>query len=41
MDVHGENEEELRANAEAHIAEHHAGEDVDVGEVMATVAQES
>ena len=41
MDVRGENEEELRVNAEAHVAEHHAGEDVNIDEVMATAVQES
>jgi hypothetical protein len=40
VDVRGENQEDLRANAEQHIAERHAGEDVSIDEVMATATQE-
>jgi predicted RNase H-like HicB family nuclease len=40
IDVRGDTREELRANAEQHIAERHAGEDVDVEDVMATAEEE-
>jgi hypothetical protein len=40
MTVRGETMEELRTNAEQHVAEHHQGEDIDFEAVMATAKEE-
>jgi hypothetical protein len=40
MTVRGETIEELRTNAEQHVAEHHQGEDLDFEAVMATAKEE-
>ncbi|MBI2238502.1 MAG: DUF1059 domain-containing protein [Actinobacteria bacterium] len=40
VDVTGETEEELRRNAEQHVAEMHAGEDIDFEAVLASAQQE-
>ena len=40
MTVTGETMDELRKNAEQHVAEHHQGEDLDFEAVMATAREE-
>ena len=40
MTVRGETMEELRTNAEQHVAEHHQGEDLDFEAVMATAKED-
>lgn len=40
MTVKGETMEDLRRNAEQHVAEHHQGEDIDFEAVMASAQEE-
>jgi hypothetical protein len=39
MQVRGETKDELRTNAEKHVAEYHAGEDLDLEAVMGTARE--
>ena len=41
MQVRGETMDELRRNAEKHVAEYHQGEDLDLEAIMATAREES
>jgi hypothetical protein len=40
MQVRGETMDELRTNAEQHVADYHEGEDLDLEAIMATVREE-
>jgi hypothetical protein len=40
MQVRGETMDELRRNAEQHVAEYHQGEDLDLEAIMATAREE-
>jgi hypothetical protein len=40
MQVRGETMDELRTNAEQHVAEYHHGEDLDFEAIMATAREE-
>jgi tRNA A37 threonylcarbamoyladenosine dehydratase len=40
MQVRGETMDELRRNAEKHVAEYHRGEDLDLEAIMATAREE-
>jgi len=40
MQVRGETMDELRTNAEQHVAEYHQGEDLDLEAIIATAREE-